>query len=194
MTRRFSVVVSDTSPLITLAAAESLDLLLLSGLTIVIPDMVYVEATRDATRLGAQALKDWVAAMDGRGVRIAATDTFFEYQAVQLALPGARTRNRGEAAAAEVTGQLVSRDPELHALLLFEDTDVVRRSFVSGLPERVAPIATGDFLRALERAGRLQSAEVVLERAAQKGRDIERQRREMSDADTLTDFTHQLIQ
>ncbi len=42
----FGLIVTDTSPLITLALADALDVLLRPGLPVSIPDAVYVEATR----------------------------------------------------------------------------------------------------------------------------------------------------
>jgi hypothetical protein len=67
-------------------------------------------------------------------------------------------------------------DPELQALLLFEDSDIRRRSFVRLLPERVTAISTGDFLHELEAAGRIQSADHILDEAAARGRNVEEQR------------------
>ena len=40
MTKKFALIVTDASPLITLAIADALDLLLLQTLPVVIPDMV----------------------------------------------------------------------------------------------------------------------------------------------------------
>jgi predicted nucleic acid-binding protein len=60
MSRDLKLFVVDTGPLITLAAAQSLDYLLFIGADIVIPDAVLHEATRDVARLGAQDIIDWV--------------------------------------------------------------------------------------------------------------------------------------
>ena len=46
MSKPYSLIVTDTSPLITLALADSLDALLRPGLTVHIPDAVYTEAIR----------------------------------------------------------------------------------------------------------------------------------------------------
>lgn len=59
---RVSLYVLDTGPLITLAAADSLDYLLYPNVGIVIPDAVFYEATRDTAKLGAQSIIDWVKA------------------------------------------------------------------------------------------------------------------------------------
>jgi hypothetical protein len=54
MTRRLGLIVTDASPLITLAAGEALDCLTMPGLPVVIPDMVYFEVTQDLARTEAQ--------------------------------------------------------------------------------------------------------------------------------------------
>ena len=60
MTGRIGLIVTDASPLITLAAAESLDLLTMPEIPVSIPDMVYYEVTRDIAKLGATSVIDWV--------------------------------------------------------------------------------------------------------------------------------------
>ncbi len=52
MPRDLKLFVVDTGPLITLAAAQSLDYLLFVDADVVIPDAVLYEATHDASRLG----------------------------------------------------------------------------------------------------------------------------------------------
>ncbi len=49
---RISLYVLDTVPLITLAAADSLDYLLYPNVLVVIPDAVFYEATRDTSQAG----------------------------------------------------------------------------------------------------------------------------------------------
>jgi hypothetical protein len=61
MPNKISIFVVDTSPLITLAAAQSLDYLLyVENATLIIPDAVFYEATRDASKLGATDVMAWV--------------------------------------------------------------------------------------------------------------------------------------
>ena len=57
-TPRVSLFVLDTGPLITLAAADSLDYLLYPKVSVIIPDAVFYEATRDSAKLGAQSVMD----------------------------------------------------------------------------------------------------------------------------------------
>jgi hypothetical protein len=48
---RIALVVVDTVPLITLAAAETLDYLLYPNVDLIVPDAVFYEATRDVGKL-----------------------------------------------------------------------------------------------------------------------------------------------
>ena len=66
MPRELKLFVVDTGPLITLAVAQSLDYLSYVNADIVIPDAVLHEATRDAARLDAQDIIDWVKAQATR--------------------------------------------------------------------------------------------------------------------------------
>jgi hypothetical protein len=175
VTERLGLIVTDASPLITLGAAGALDCLLLPGIPTYIPDMVYTEVTRDMARLGAGEVARWIQAHEGQ-VQIAATEVYAEYEALRVVAPNARFQDRGERAAIEVLNYKTAADPELQALLLFEDSDIRRRRFVRLLPERVTAISTGDFLRELETAGRIQSADHILDEAAARGRNIEEQR------------------
>ncbi|MEO5369944.1 MAG: hypothetical protein H7833_07725 [Magnetococcus sp. DMHC-1] len=54
-----TIIVTDTSPLITLAAVQCLDYLLYSALPVVIPDAVFYEATHASGKLGAQEIMGW---------------------------------------------------------------------------------------------------------------------------------------
>ena len=56
---RARLIVLDTGPLITLAAADSLDYLLYPGAPLYIPDAVLYEATQDSQRIGAAEILDW---------------------------------------------------------------------------------------------------------------------------------------
>jgi hypothetical protein len=175
VTERLGLIVTDASPLITLGAAGSLECLLLPGVPVIIPDMVYTEVTQDMARLGAGEVVRWIQAHE-RQVQIAATEVYAEYEALRVINQNTRFQDRGERAALEVLSYKTAVDPELQALLLFEDSDIRRRSFVRLLPERVTAISTGDFLHELEAAGRIQSADHILEGAAARGRNVEEQR------------------
>jgi hypothetical protein len=170
-----NLIVTDASPLITLAAAESLDLLTLPKIKILIPDMVYFETTRDAAKLGARPIVQWT--KDNADlVRIATTDVFAEYLALMTLDPKTPSRGRGELAANEVLTDAVAKDPNLEAILLYEDSDITRRKFAALLPERIMTVNTGAYLYSLQEAGRIQSADIIIEAAIAKGRDVSKQR------------------
>jgi hypothetical protein len=175
MTRRLGLIVTDASPLITLAAGEALECLTMPGVTVIIPDMVYAEVTEDLARVGAEDVVHWVRKHRGQ-VEIAPTEVFADFQALRTANPRARSRGRGEEAALEVLNAAIAETDDVEAVLLFEDGDVRRRRFVRALPERVTSLSTGDLLRELEAAGRIQSADHVLDVAAEKERNVAAQR------------------
>lgn len=178
---KLGLLVTDASPLITLAAAEALDCLTMPGLRVVIPDMVYFEVTRDLAKTGAEDVVQWVRRHPGQ-IEIVVTSVFSEFQVLRAADERTRSRGRGEQAALEVLAVEIDRDPELEALLLFEDNDVRGRRFVQALPERVSVLSTGDLLRELERAGRIQSSDQVLDAAAERERNVAALRQPSGDA------------
>ena len=171
MTALRTVVITNTSPLLTLARAGALDTLLLLGLPIEIPDAVYFEATRVAGAPGAMSIVEWMET--NSAARIAVTETGIDqFRRIEEGRP---IRGLGEAAALELLGKLLDRDPAAGVLLIFEDTDVEkRRAFME---ERAELISTGDLHFELEAAGRIQSADAILDAAAASGRNVDRQRR-----------------
>jgi|SRR5271165_784722 len=142
---------------------------------VLVPDMIYAEVVRDMTKLGAKEVVDWIRAHLGQ-VEIIPTEIYAEYEALRVLNPNIRSKGRGEQAALEVLAYEVASDPELQAVLLFEDSDIRSREFVRVLPERVTALSTGDFLRELEAAGRIQSSDQILDEAAARGRNVEKQR------------------
>ena len=82
MTQRLGLIITDASPLITLEAAGALSCLLMPGVPVLIPDMVYAEITRDMTRLGADEIVDWLRANRGQ-VQIVATTVFAEFETLR---------------------------------------------------------------------------------------------------------------
>ena len=94
--------------------------------------------------------------------------------------PSIRSKGRGEQAALEVLAYEVASDPDLQAVLLFEDSDIRSREFVRVLPERVTALSTGDLLHELEAAGRIPSSDQILDAAAARGRNVEKQRQSIA--------------
>jgi hypothetical protein len=81
-------------------------------------------------------------------VQIAPTEVGIDQQ--RRLEEGRTTRGLGEAAALETLERVLSADTEAEALLLFEDSNIMRRRMI--VDERVDLISTGDFLRELEAA------------------------------------------
>jgi len=175
MTKRLGLIVTDASPLITLGAAQALSCLIMPNVPVFVPDMVYAEVARDMTKLGAKEVVDWIRARLGQ-VEIIPTEIYAEYEALREINPNIRSKGRGEQAALEVLAYEVASDPNLQAVLLFEDSDIRSREFVRVLPERVTALSTGDLLHELEAAGRIQSSDQILDEAAARGRNVEKQR------------------
>jgi hypothetical protein len=162
-----TLIVTDAPPLITLAAAQSLDYLLYPELPVIIPDAVFYEATGNAGKLGAQEILDWYRAHTEH-VRIEPTQSF-QNEMILRENPGYRSaRDLGERAAVEVVRSYPLPD-SARALLLSDDRDAERLVVVD--PDRLILLTTWDFLRQLEEAQRIQSAEAVLEAARQAGRN-----------------------
>jgi hypothetical protein len=177
VSKPFSLIVTDTSPLFTLVMADALDALLRPRLPVSIPDAVYIEATRVHGAPGAGQIVEWINAhLDT--VRIIPTDIGIDQQ--RRLEEGRSIRGLGEQAAIETLERFLRTDANAEALLLFEDTDVAKRRAI--VDQRVSLITTGDFLRELEAARLIQSADFILDQAAARGRNVARQREAGEDA------------
>lgn len=189
MSQPFSLIVTDTSPLFTLVLAGSLDVLLRPGLPVRIPDAVYIEATRVHGAPGAEQIVEWLN-LHLDVVLIVPTDIGIDQQ---RRLEERRSiRGLGEQAAIETLDRFLRVDATSEALLLFEDTDIEKRRAV--VDQRVSLISTGDYLRELEVAGLIQSADHILDQAAAQGRNVERQRHAGEDSTTRERLREQLTQ
>jgi hypothetical protein len=160
--------VVDTGPLITLAAAQSLDYLLYVDADIVIPDAVLHEATFDAARLGAQDIIDWVKSHRA-AIEIAPTKAYQIFDAARASIPNLREPDLGERSAVEVIEEPDRLKGDQRGVLLCEETALLRRVLVRDR-ERIVELSTLDFLRILESEQRIQSAEQIFELAAKAGR------------------------
>jgi hypothetical protein len=182
-----SLIVTDTSPLFTLVLADALDVLLKPRLPLSIPDAVYVEATRIDGAPGPGQIVEWINAHLDL-VRIIPTDIGIDQQ--RRLEEGRSIRGLGEQAAIETLERFLRGDPLAEALLLFEDSDIEKRRAI--VDERVNLISTGDFLRELEVAKMIQSTDYILDQAAEKGRNVERQRIALDDPRTRERLREQL--
>ncbi len=169
------LIVTDTSPLITLAAAGSLDYLLYPGVPVYLPDAVLYEATINSASLGAESIAAWAEANPGRVVSIT-TQTFADFLTLRELNPEHRERDLGERAALHALRHGVQMTPDERAILLTEDDRVLRGSFILAPEdrERMIPITTRDFLVALEAAGRINSADEVYRVVEDAGRAASR--------------------
>lgn len=189
MSGPFSLIVTDTSPLFTLVLADSLDVLLRPGLSVSIPDAVYIEATRVHGAPGADRIVEWINDhLDA--VRIIPTDIGIDQQ--RRLEEGRSVRGLGEQAALETLERFLRGNATAEALLLFEDSDVQKRRAI--VDERVGLIGTGEFLRELEAAGLIQSTDRILDLAAARGRNVDKQREAGADATTRERLREQLVQ
>jgi hypothetical protein len=167
MNHAYSLIVPDYSPLITLAAARSLDLLLKPGMPVLVPDGVHWETVRFPGKLGAEDIVSWLQ-RTAPTVRIEATQEFADAQ-ILIEAGRKRIKGLGERCALEVANLQASRHPEMRSILLYEDSDVLGMRIIN--PKRVDTLTTADFLFALEEARLIQSADHILDRAVEAGRD-----------------------
>ncbi len=168
------LIVMDTAPLITLAAAQSLDYLTYPNAPVYIPDAVLHEATINSAALGAQPIAEWVEANSeavGGLVHVITTTTYANFLILKDLNPAHHQRDLGEAAALEAIRDGISLAANERAVLVTEDRRAV--SGVLVLPadqERIIPITTRDLLLGLEAAGRINSADAVYAQALAVGR------------------------
>jgi hypothetical protein len=152
-----------------------------------IPDAVYIEATRVRTAPGANQIGAWINDHSDL-VRIVPTETGIDQQ--RRLEEGRPIRGLGEQASIEALDIFLAKNPDAQALLLFEDTDISKRRAI--VDERVSLISTGDFLRELQAAHLIQSAEHILDEAARSGRNVKKQREPGADAEARETLRRQL--
>jgi hypothetical protein len=119
-----------------------LAILLLPGIPIEIPDVVYTKATRIETGPGATRIVTWIN-RNSDMIRIIPRETGIDHQ--RRLEENCTTRGMGEQAALETLDIFPDRHPKDRALLLFDAP--ARRAF---LDERANLVSTGDLLRELE--------------------------------------------
>ncbi len=165
------VLLPDAGPLITLAYAGALDLLLKPGWSVEIVDMVLHEVTRNETP-PSRAIGEWVAA---RRLPIRATQLFRQYQVTLAEATSPPTKaNLGEFAIQEAMNQFAVLTPPRTGVFLFEDHKIARAGFL--LPDNARKVSTRAFLQFLEQRGWLDSAAEIEPRAIQNGRNFSRLR------------------
>ena len=152
----------DAGPLITLAYADALDLLLKPGWSIGLLDMVLHEVTRNETPTSAR-IAAWTR---DSGVPVVETKVCQHYSQSRTVPPG-RKANLGELAIQEAMNEfgLVA---ERTGVFLFEDHKIARASFL--LPDNCRKVSTRAVLLFLEQQGLIESAADIERRAIRTGR------------------------
>lgn len=162
---KISLIVTDASPLITLAVAEALDtLLLMPEVRVIIPDMVSFEVTRHINKPGSRELLNWVSAHQFSKVFVGSTEVFYEFIILHELNPSVKTKNRGEQAAAEILEKELKNGVDV-AIFLFEDSDIKKANFLVRLPDNVLIMSTSTFLDGLQQLNLIASADEILQKA-----------------------------
>jgi hypothetical protein len=163
-------VVPDAGPLITLAYAGRLELLLALGLKVVVIDMVKFELTRHFTPTS-QAILNFI---EAHQIEVIETETG---RLAQQLGADFKKRHAGERAIQDFlfdfydeinAEQATQQTSERYALLLFEDHKIAGTGFV--LPDNVYVISTQAFLHRLEALKLIPSAQEITGLAVQAGR------------------------
>ena len=160
----------DAGPLITLAYAQRLDVLLRPGWPLRLVDMVLHEVTRHDTPSRAAIL----AFVTQHQPAVIETAALRHHQARVATGSVPRKAGLGELAIQEAIHQLALQEPPQPAVLLFEDHRIARTSFF--LPEGTLRVSTRAFLIFLEEKGWLTSAAEVEQAAIGAGRSFSRLR------------------
>ncbi len=157
----------DAGPLITLAYADALDLLLKPGWAVHIVDMVLHEVTRNATPTS-QAIAAWIHKNE---VQVVHTKVYERYrQAMESGDHMPRKANLGELGIQEAMTGFAFNNPAPAGVFLFEDHKIARARFI--LPDQCRKVSTRAFLTFLEQKGWLESAADVERKAIINGRNF----------------------
>ena len=165
------VLLPDAGPLITLAYADALDLLLRPGWSVALVDMVLHEVTRNSTPTS-DRLAQWAAALELPVLPTRIGRHHREAHSPEAA--AARKSNLGELAIQEAMNAFALELPPKTGVFLFEDHKIARASFL--VPDNCRKVSTRAFLLFLEQKGWLASAAEVERQAIPAGRAFSRLR------------------
>jgi len=160
------VLIADAGPLITLACADSLDVVFKPGWSVQLIDMVMHELTRNQTPTSSK-IQEWIAKHD---IQIRQSTIFQRYSAALKEGHKPRKANLGELAIQEVMQDFVLKNPPEAGVFLFEDHKIARTSFV--LPEGCRKVSTRAFLMFLEEHSWIDSASEIERKAVLAGRSF----------------------
>jgi len=159
------VLLPDAGPLITLAYADSLDLLFRPGWTVALVDMVLHEVTRNQTPTS-EKLARWA---EIHKLPVLPTKISQRYQQnLSANVVAPRKSNLGELAIQEAMNDFALESPPKTGVFLFEDHKIARASFL--VPDNCRKVSTRAFLLFLEQKGWLESATEIERKAIQAGR------------------------
>ena len=159
------VLLPDAGPLITLAYADSLDLLFKPGWSVALVDMVLHEVTRSQTPTS-EKLARWV---ETHKLPVPPTKISQHYQQnLSANVVAPRKSNLGELAIQEAMNDFALESPPKTGVFLFEDHKIARASFL--VPDNCRKVSTRAFLQFLEQKGWLASAIEIERKAIQAGR------------------------
>ena len=161
---KINLIVTDASPLITLAVADALDTLLLPEVKVIIPDMVNFEVTRHINKSGACEVQEWIGQHQFKRVFVGSTDTFNKFIMLQQLNPSLNSRGLGETAAVEILQMEFDNGVDA-AILLFEDSDIRKMNFIARIPDNVIVMSTSTFLDGLQKIHLIVSADDILQKA-----------------------------
>ena len=161
------VLIADAGPLITLAYADSLDVLFKPGWSVQLVDMVVHEVTRNQTPTS-NKIQEWITE---HSIQVRQSTIYQRYSAA-LDAGGEKPRkaNLGELAIQEVMQDFVLKNPPEAGVFLFEDHKIARTGFV--LPEGCRKVSTRAFLMFLEAHGWIDSASEIERKAVLAGQSF----------------------
>lgn len=159
------VLLPDAGPLITLAYADSLDLLFCPGWSVNLVDMVLHEVTRNHTPTS-ERLMQWVQA---NNLIVLPTKIHERYQQSLISsLASPKKSNLGELAIQESMTNFALEESPRTGIFLFEDHKIARATFV--VPDNCRKVSTRAYLHFLEQKGWLASAAEIERKAVLAGR------------------------
>jgi hypothetical protein len=156
----------DAGPLITLAYADALDLLLAPGWSVEIVDMVLEELTRNATATR-ERINAWVKT---NHLTVLTTRVGEYYEKAVAEKQSIRKAGLGELAIQETMSAFALATPPRTGVFLFEDHKIARASF--HLPDCCRKVSTRAFLLFLEQRSLIPSAADIERRALTAGRQF----------------------
>ncbi|SNT28500.1 hypothetical protein SAMN06265795_1229 [Noviherbaspirillum humi] len=177
------LIVAGPAPLISLAAADELDtlLMLMPAISILVPDMVRHELIQRIDQPGAVDALEWIRANESGQVFVRATEEFEEY-AVLRTRAMKPDNNRCELAAWEVIGRELQRDAEAAtvepagcattagALIVLCDDTPALPALLARLPESVLVFSTSGYLEKLRSRQVKPMVDALLQRLMNLGR------------------------